>query len=88
MATVVGVQTVGKGNFQYVLDLDDGSAVALSCGKYYTPNGRSLTDVGVTPDVVMDLTYDDYEALYFGMLDQAEDEQLQAAVDVLQEMVG
>ena len=37
----------------------DGSAAALSCGKYYTPRGNSLTDVGVTPDLVMDLSDED-----------------------------
>ncbi len=52
-ATVVGMQTSGKGDFQVTIPLKDGSGVHLSIGKYYTPNGRSLTDVGVTPDVVV-----------------------------------
>ncbi len=82
-AEVVGVQTSGKGNFQYTLPLSDGSAVALSVGKYFTPGGKSLTDVGIIPDVEVDLTYEDYEALYYGMLEQADDEQLQAAIEVL-----
>lgn len=83
VAQVIGVQTTGKGNFQYTLEMGDGSAVALSCGKYFTPNGISLTDVGVTPDVVQDLSYEDYTALYYGSLEPEEDEQLQAAVEVL-----
>ncbi len=82
-AEVIGVQTSGKGNFQYTLPLDDGSAVALSVGKYFTPSGKSLTDVGITPDVEVDLDDDDFYALYYGTLEQAEDEQLQAAIDVL-----
>ena len=82
-AEVIGVQTSGKGNFQYTLPLSDGSAVALSVGKYFTPSGKSLTDVGITPDVEVDLTYEDYEALYYGQLEEADDEQLQAAIDVL-----
>lgn len=82
-AEVIGVQTTGKGNFQYTLPLSDGSAVALSVGKYYTPGGKSLTDVGVVPDVEVDLTLEDYQALYYGILEDAEDEQLQAAVEVL-----
>lgn len=85
VAEVVGVQTSGKGNFQYTLDLGDGSAVSLSCGKYYTPNGVSLTDVGVTPDVVVDLSFEDYEALYYRSLEAAEDEQLQAAIENLRQ---
>ena len=87
VAQVIGVQTTGKGNFQYTLDLGDGSAVALSCGKYYTPKGVSLTDVGVTPDVTADLDYEDYEALYYGILEAEEDEQLQAAVQTLQQQL-
>lgn len=87
VAQVIGVQTTGKGNFQYTLDLGDGSAVALSCGKYYTPKGVSLTDVGVTPDVTADLDYEDYEALYYGILEAEEDDQLQAAVQTLQQQL-
>lgn len=83
VADVVGVQTTGKGNFQYTLDLGDGSAAALSCGKYFTPKGVSLTDVGVTPDVVLDLSDEDYMALYYSGLEPADDEQLQAAVELL-----
>ena len=82
-AEVVGVQTTGKGNFQYTLSLSDGSAVALSVGRYCTPNGVSLSDVGITPDVIVDLDYEDYAALYYGTLDKADDEQLQAAINVL-----
>lgn len=83
VAKVIGVQTTGKGNFQYTLDVGDGSAVSLSVGKYYTPKGISLTDVGVTPDVVQDLTYDDYVSLYYRTLPHEEDEQLQAALTAL-----
>lgn len=88
LAQVVGVQTSGKGNFQYTLDVGDGSAVALSCGRYYTPKGVSLTDVGVTPDVEVTLDLSAYEALYYGILSAEEDAQLQAGISVLQEMVG
>lgn len=87
-AKIVGTQTVGKGNFQYTLELGDGSAVALSCGKYFTPQGRSLTDVGVTPDVVVDLSDEDYQALYYGTLEPEQDEQLQAALKLLLDGFG
>jgi len=82
-AEVIGMQTTGKGNFQYTLPLSDGSAAVLSAGKYRTPNGVSLSGIGVTPDVEVDLEYEDYVALYYGTLEQAEDEQLQAALEVL-----
>lgn len=50
-AVVVGEKTCGKGYFQSTFQLPDGSAVGLSIGKYYTPQGKSLADVGVTPDI-------------------------------------
>ena len=50
-AVVVGERTTGKGYFQSTFQLPDGSAVGLSIGKYYTPQGKSLADVGITPDV-------------------------------------
>lgn len=50
-AVIVGEKTVGKGYFQNTFRLPDGSAVGLSTGKYYTPQGKNLADVGVTPDI-------------------------------------
>ena len=83
VAQIVGTQTTGKGNFQYTLDLGDGSAVARSVGKYFTPKGVSLTDVGVTPDVEQILDYDDYLTLYYEALAYEDDEQLLAALNLL-----
>lgn len=88
VATVVGAQTCGKGNFQYTFDLSDGSAVALSVGKYFTPNGKSLTDVGVTPDVAVEMEDEDYYLLYIGMLEPENDPQLQAALEVLRQKIS
>lgn len=88
VATVVGAQTCGKGNFQYTFELSDGSAVALSVGKYFTPSGKSLTDVGVTPDVAVEIDDDAYYDLYLGRLDREEDLQLQAALEVLYQKIS
>ena len=78
--TVVGTKTVGKGNFQTAFTLSDGSMLNLSIGKYYTPQGRSLTDTGVTPDVSVELSDEDGMLLYYGRLEKADDAQLQAAI--------
>ena len=83
VAQVVGTKTSGKGNYQFTLDLGDGSAVALSVGKYFTPSGISLTDVGIAPNVEVDLEYDDYLMLYYETLPYEDDAQLQAALSVL-----
>jgi carboxyl-terminal processing protease len=50
-AVTVGSQTSGKGYFQMTYRLNDGSAVALSTGRYKTPKGVSLEGVGINPDI-------------------------------------
>lgn len=87
-AVIVGTQTCGKGNFQYTIPLSDGSAVALSVGKYFTPNGVSLSGVGITPDVVVELDDAAYMELYYGTLEQDDDTQLQAAIQTMQEKIS
>ena len=79
-ATVVGTKTCGKGNFQTGFQLSDGSLLNISIGKYYTPQGRSLTDTGVTPDVIVELSEENSAKLSYGRLEKADDAQLQAAI--------
>src|SRR5439155_1627516 len=50
-AITVGTQTFGKGSVQTIQPLDDHSALRLTTARYYTPNGRSIQAVGITPDV-------------------------------------
>lgn len=87
-ATIVGSQTYGKGNFQTAFYLSDGSMVNLSIGKYYTPGGKSLSETGVTPDVVVDLDDEQYALLYYNALEQADDPQFQAANDTLTQKIS
>ena len=87
-ATIVGSQTYGKGNFQTAFYLSDGSMVNLSIGKYYTPGGKSLSETGVTPDVVVDLDDEQYALLYYNALEQADDPQFQAAIDTLTQKIS
>lgn len=81
--TIVGARTSGKGYFQNTYQLSDGSAVALSSGTYYTPNNISLADVGVIPDVETVLSEEEAALLYYNQLDPTEDDQLQAALEIL-----
>lgn len=83
VAQTVGEQTCGKGYFQQTYQLNDGSAVGLSVGKYYTPNGISLANVGITPDVVVEVDEDVFAAIYAGTLEPEEDPQIQAALELL-----
>jgi len=82
-AVVVGEKTSGKGYFQTTIHLQDGSAVGLSIGKYYTPSGISLEGVGITPDVEAPVDEETYIAIYYDWLENAEDPQLQAALEAL-----
>ena len=82
-ATLVGEQTIGKGYFQQAYELSDGSAVGLAVGKYTTPNGVSLTNVGLTPDVVVEVDEELFWQIYYGNVEWNEDPQVLAAVEVL-----
>ena len=53
-AVIVGTQTFGKGSVQTILPLDDHSALRLTTARYFTPNGRSIQAVGITPDIDVD----------------------------------
>lgn len=81
--TVIGMPTCGKGYFQYTYRLSDGSAVGLSVGKYFTPSGKSLAEVGIQPDITVEVDDDTYAKIYYGQLDPMEDPQILAAIDVL-----
>ncbi len=88
-ATVVGEQTTGKGHYQNTIRLSDGSAVNLSTGKYFTPNGVNLTEAGgLTPDVRSTVDEETAMQIYSQVIDAVEDPQIQAAVKYLQENKG
>lgn len=53
-ATVVGAQTFGKGSVQVLVPLADGAALKLTTAYYFTPNGRRIQGIGVTPDKVIE----------------------------------
>ena len=82
-AVTVGQQTIGKGYFQQSYKLADNSAVGLSIGRYTTPKGVSLANVGITPDVEVEVDEETFLKIYYGNLDWTEDPQLLAAVEVL-----
>lgn len=83
---VAGTQTCGKGYFQVTMKLNDGSAVGLSVGKYFTPKGVSLAEAGgLTPDLVVEVDTDVFNAIYAGSLAPEEDPQIRAALERLLE---
>ena len=82
-AVVVGEPTVGKGYYQQTISLGDGSAVALSTGKYFTPKGNSLADKGITPNVRVDVDEETASSIYYGTIQPGDDPQIQAAIKAL-----
>ncbi len=82
-ALIVGQQTTGKGRAQVTMTLKDGSALHLSVQEYFTPQGRSLADTGVTPDLTVELGEEQRTLLQHGVLDAEEDGQLTAARQAL-----
>lgn len=81
-ATVVGVQSYGKGIVQTVVGLDDGAGMQMTIAQYYTPNGNAVHKVGITPDVVVELPAGDNGMYDFGDLN---DPQLSKAFEVMQQ---
>ncbi len=85
-ALLGGSATSGKGYFQQTFYLSDGSGVNLSVGKYYTPNGVSLADVGgLVPEYGAEMSQEDLQLLYSDLLEPEDDVQLQALILALEE---
>ena len=53
-ATILGVQTFGKGSVQTILPLGNNTGLKLTTARYYTPSGRSIQAKGIVPDIAVD----------------------------------
>lgn len=82
-ALVVGEKTFGKGYYQNTYELKDGSAVTLSIGEYFTPEGKNLAGVGLTPDLEVPVDEETAASIAVGTLEPMEDPQILAAIDGL-----
>jgi carboxyl-terminal processing protease len=52
-AILIGEKTYGKGSVQTIIPLSDGSGLKITTAKYFTPNGVSIQDKGIMPDIVV-----------------------------------
>jgi carboxyl-terminal processing protease len=53
-AVIMGTRSFGKGSVQTVLPLNNQRAIKLTTSLYFTPSGRSIQALGITPDIVVD----------------------------------
>ena len=58
-AILLGTRTFGKGSVQTVIPLPGNGAMRLTTARYYTPSGRSIQGLGITPDVEVRATRED-----------------------------
>lgn len=61
LGTIVGTQTFGKGSVQTLNPFSDGSALKVTVAKWLTPQGSYITDIGITPDEVLEYSLEDFE---------------------------
>lgn len=61
-AKLIGTKTFGKGSVQDYTELKDGMAVKITVAEWLTPKGRSINEIGIEPDILIQRTEDDYHA--------------------------
>ena len=76
-AIIVGVNSYGKGSVQSIIPLKNRGAIRLTIAKYYLPSGKSISEVGVTPDIEVVEGSDDFK------INSETDNQLNFAIKLL-----
>ncbi len=76
-AVLVGEDTYGKGSVQSIIPLQNEGAIRLTISKYYLPSGKSISEVGVSPDIRIDESSDEFR------INTKTDNQLEFAVKLL-----
>ena len=77
-AIILGENTYGKGSVQSIIPLKNGGGMRLTISKYYLPSGKSISEVGVTPDIEVEEIDDSFK------INTKTDNQLQYALNLLQ----
>ena len=60
-AIILGENSYGKGSVQSIIPLKNGGGIRLTISKYYLPSGDSISEVGVTPDIVVEETGENFK---------------------------
>lgn len=75
IATLVGEKTFGKGSVQELIPVTDTTSLKVTVARWLTPNGKSLSTEGLTPDVKVSITAKDVE--------QKRDTQMEKALEIV-----
>ena len=59
-AIILGENSYGKGSVQSIIPLRNGGGIRLTISKYYLPSGKSISEVGVTPDIIIEEEGEDF----------------------------
>ena len=73
-AIILGENSYGKGSVQSIIPLRNGGGMRLTISKYYLPSGKSISEVGVTPDILVEEVSDDFK------INSEKDNQLKYAI--------
>ncbi len=73
-AIIIGENSYGKGSVQSIIPLRNGGGMRLTISKYYLPSGKSISEVGVTPDILVEEEGDDF------LINSEKDNQLNYAI--------
>ena len=57
---MLGENSYGKGSVQSIIPLKNNGAIRLTVAKYYLPSGKSISEVGVSPDIEISEETDDF----------------------------
>ncbi len=76
--TIVGEKSFGKGSVQELKDLSDGSSMKITVANWLTPKRNLIADVGLEPDVKIEITEQD--------LKEEKDPQLEKAIEIISEI--
>ena len=77
-AILLGENSYGKGSVQSIIPLDNGGGMRLTISKYYLPSGKSISEVGVAPDIFVEESDEDFE------ISSDKDNQLNYAINLFQ----
>ena len=76
-AIILGENSYGKGSVQSIIPLKNGGGMRLTISKYYLPSGKSISEVGVTPDIYVEEDNNDFQ------INSENDNQLNYAIRLL-----